>query len=92
MSSIVGPAASRSSALEPFGRIDLPTVSDLGSEISWHRYEGCDAPVEFYDFVGMGHTVPLHDCGGEFLFCSEYEEFDFWETATEFFDNNPLPG
>jgi poly(3-hydroxybutyrate) depolymerase len=69
-----------------------PTVRDLGSGISWHHYEGCDATVEFYDFVGMGHMVPLHDCHGDAVFCSEYEEFDFWETASEFFDDNPLPG
>lgn len=68
-----------------------PTVSDLGSEISWSHYEGCDAAVEFYDFVGMGHRVPVHDCHGQFGYCAEYAEFDFWEVVSEFFAENPRP-
>ncbi len=32
------------------------------------------------------------NCHGEFAYGADYEEFDFWETATEFFDSNSLPG
>jgi len=68
-----------------------PIVSDLGSGVAHHHYEGCDAPSEYYYFEGMGHQVPNHDCsevGAQF--CAEYEEFDFWDDVGGFFDANPL--
>ena len=69
-----------------------PTSSDLGSGIVHHHYEDCAASTEFYDFVGMGHQVPSHDCSGVGpQYCAEYEEFDFWKDVGSFFDAHPLP-
>lgn len=68
----------------------VPRVSDLGSGVAHHHYEGCDAPSEYYYFDGMGHQVPNHDCSEGSRFCAEYEEFDFWEDVGGFFDANPL--
>jgi polyhydroxybutyrate depolymerase len=82
--SVVGWAESNGCAVEP-------TVSDLGSGIAHHHYEGCAAPTEYYDFAGMGHQVPLHDCGAAGpQYCAEYDEFDFWDDVGRFFDANPL--
>jgi poly(3-hydroxybutyrate) depolymerase len=69
-----------------------PIVSDLGSGVAHHQYEGCSAPTEYYDFAGMGHQIPMHDCGSVGPeFCAEYDEFDFWDDVGRFFDANPLP-
>ncbi len=69
-----------------------PTVSDLGSGIAHHHYEGCAAPTEYYYFAGMGHQVPNHDCSAVGpQYCAEYQEFDFWEEVSRFFDAHPLP-
>lgn len=68
-----------------------PTVSDLGSGVVHHHYEGCGAPVEYYFFGGMGHQVPDHDCSADRSgFCAEYEEFDFWVDVGSFFEAHPL--
>lgn len=68
-----------------------PTVSDLGSGVVHHHYEGCGAPVEYYFFAGMGHQVPNHDCSADRSgFGAEYEEFDFWDDAGSFFEAHPL--
>ena len=69
----------------------VPVVSDLGSGVAHHHYEGCDAPSEYYFFEGMGHQIPVHDCSGVSpQYCAEYEEFDFWTDVGSFFDANPL--
>lgn len=73
-----------------------PTTEDLGSGVSHINYEGCDAPVEFFDTEGMGHGWPLHDClydvrdPVETQLCMEYEEVDYLEAAFRFFDENPM--
>jgi len=68
-----------------------PSVSDLGSGIAHHHYEGCDAPTEYYYFAGMGHQVPDHDCSADRSgYCAEYEEFDFWDDVGSFFEAHPL--
>lgn len=68
-----------------------PTISRLGSGISHHHYEGCDAPSEYYFFAGMGHQVPAHDCSAVGpRYCAEYDEFDFWDEVGAFFDANAL--
>lgn len=73
-----------------------PTVTDLGAGISHTRFEGCDAPVELYEFGGMGHQVPMRDCLTDTTvaiaagICAEYEQFDLLETAAAFFEANPL--
>jgi len=69
-----------------------PTVSDLGSGVAHHHYEGCAASTEYYYFAGMGHQVPNHDCSATGpQYCAEYEEFDFWQDVGSFFDAHPLP-
>lgn len=69
---------------------DAPVVTDLGSDVAHHHYQGCDAPLEYYYFKGMGHQVPSHECGEIGGYCAEYQEFDFWADAGAFFAANPL--
>ncbi len=47
-------------------------------------------PVEFYDFAGMGHKVPAHDCFGQSTYCEEYEEYDYMQEVSKFFAAHPL--
>jgi len=70
-----------------------PSPEDLGAGVTRYVYQGCAEDVVYYDFAGMSHQLPSHDCKGpadEAGFCAEYADFDIIQMWQEFFADHPL--
>jgi polyhydroxybutyrate depolymerase len=70
-----------------------PQVEDMGAGVTRYVYQGCEADVVFYDFAGMTHQLPSHDCMGpadQGGFCAEYADFDILQMWQDFFADHPL--
>ena len=52
-----------------------PLIEDLGSGVSRHVYQDCDADVVLFDIEGAGHNIIMHECiGPGVTFCRAYAE------------------
>ena len=67
-----------------------PLVEDLGSGVSRHTYQDCDADIVLFDIEGASHGFIFNECIGPAP-CEAYSEVDQFDEALAFFEQHPLP-